>query len=84
MSMRSRIEKEQREAGHPNSSIINALKYIVNCGGNATLMSFDDDHAPTGPMLRQDIKQYFAFVGGKMQLTHTGQKVLDDYNAAQQ
>ena len=83
MSLRSRIEKEQREAGKPNSNVINALKYIVNCGGNATMMSFDDDHAPVGTMLRQDIKDYFTYRDGKMLLNELGQKVLKEASDAE-
>jgi hypothetical protein len=53
-----------------------AVEYIRNTGETATIAQFDDDHEPIGPMLRQDIREYFSVVDGVMKLTDAGRSAL--------
>ena len=54
-----------------------ALQYVINTGGNATVASLDDDFEPIGAMLRRELMPTFIIErDGKLQLTEAGQAEL--------
>lgn len=60
-----------------HSMALQALQYVVNTGGNCTVKIFDSDHAPAGPMLRQDLMpKYMHVVDGRLELTESGRTAL--------
>lgn len=57
---------------------LNALQYVVNTNGNATVAIFDDDHDPIGPSLRAELMPAFvAEVNGRLRLTPAGEEALE-------
>lgn len=55
-----------------------ALEYVRNAGGNATVASLDDDFEPIGMMLRENlIPMYIEEVDGKLVLTDAGRNALE-------
>jgi hypothetical protein len=55
-----------------------ALGYVINTGGNATIAIFDEDHEPIGPMLRERLMPGLIAVGedGKLTVTQSGHAAL--------
>jgi phage FluMu gp28-like protein len=55
-----------------------ALGYVINTGGNATIAIFDEDHEPIGPMLRERLMPDLIAVGedGKLAVTQRGHAAL--------
>jgi hypothetical protein len=54
-----------------------AIQYVSNAGGNATIATFDDDHEPVGEKLRRELMpRYFVEESGKLVLTDEGRKEL--------
>lgn len=54
-----------------------ALQYVVNTGGNCTITSFDEDHEPIGPALREELMPAYLIEScGKLRLTHAGLELL--------
>lgn len=51
-----------------------ALKYVLNTNGNATVSSLDDDFEPIGPMLRNELMPYYLKenTDGKLTITEAG------------
>jgi len=51
-----------------------ALRYVINTGGAATVATFDDDHDPIGPMMRERLVPQFLTVSadGHLLLTEAG------------
>lgn len=56
----------------------NALVYVINTRGNATIEHFDEDHEPIGPMLRERLMPDLISVGedGKLTVTQRGHTAL--------
>lgn len=59
--------------------LIQYCRYIVNTGGNATIVGFDDDWEPVGPMVRRDLIPKYAVenADGKLELTDAGRALLE-------
>jgi hypothetical protein len=57
---------------------LQALQYVVNTGGNASVMIFDDDHEPIGPMLRRELMPFYMeeLPTGMLDLTPAGRLAL--------
>lgn len=57
-----------------------ALAYVLNTRGNATIAIFDEDHEPIGPMLRERLMPDLLAVGddGKLTVTQRGHAALTE------
>lgn len=55
-----------------------AIKHVINAGGNYTVESFDDDHDPIGPLLRQEIMPFYVQEEfGKLIATDAGRAICE-------
>ncbi len=57
--------------------LIAYLDYVVNTGGNGTIETFDDDYAPIGPSVRDELMPKYIDVNahGRLILTPDGERI---------
>ena len=57
-----------------NEIELQSLVYIINTDHSATIIGFDDDHDPIGPMLRQKLVPVYLkeYSDGRLRLTEDG------------
>ena len=55
-----------------NEIELQSLVYIINTDHSATIVGFDDDHEPIGPMLRQKLVPVYLNPDGRLRLTEDG------------
>lgn len=68
--------QEKPRARSLNAIERQALEYIENTGGNAAIVSFDDDFSPAGALMRESIKDLIELSGDKLLLNEAGKLSL--------